>query len=282
VDDRFIETNDFEFMRTATADAETEDVWSELQVFNEETMTVPIIGDYETLIWIYGGDVGSFFELSDDYGNIYTLDVIAIINSPIFAGSFIMAEENFDMIFPISGELKSFLGIAYGDPVEIEETLEWEFRDYGLAVTTVDEIALESTEFVSAYMSLFQLYLYFGLIVGISALGILSLKATSERRYEIGVLKAIGFRNRQVFVSFILENTVISGIGICLGAVTGILLGLLSYPYWGLSELKFTSEMAIFMLGIIISVLVITIILTLYPAFRASKLSSAEAMRKIE
>jgi len=282
VDDRFIDSNDFKFMRTSEENAETQEIWEYLQDFNRNEATVSIIGDYETLIWIYGGDVGSVFELTDDYGNVYKLEVIGIINSPIFAGSFIMAENNFDRLFPLSGELRSFLGITHSAVEDYSNALEWEFREYGFAVTTVNELASESTEFVAAYMSLFQIYLYFGLIVGIAALGMISLKATSERRYEIGVLKAIGFKNRQVFTSFILENTAIGVIGIVIGTVTGILMGYLSYPFWGLASIQFNFEIVLFLIGVIISITVITTLLTLYPALRASKISQAEALKNNE
>jgi ABC-type lipoprotein release transport system permease subunit len=291
IDNKFITENNFEFMRTKSGLSE-EEVWEEFQNFEENQVTginvadkssrgtIPIIGDYETLIWLYGGDIGSIFEINDDYGTTHDLEVIAIINSPVFAGSFIMAETDFDTIFPISGQLKSFLiTTTEPDKETAKEQLQWELREFGMALITVDEMTEDSVGYVSAYMNLFQLYLYLGLTVGIAALGILSLKAISERHHEIGVLKAIGFRNRQIFSLFILENTYICTIGIIVGAITGIAMAFLSYPFWGLSRLEFELSYIVFLSITIISIILLTNLLTFYPAYRASKFSSAEALR---
>jgi putative ABC transport system permease protein len=287
VDDKFINENDFKFMR-AKYDIETPNViWEKLapadsQSPNRDNNPIPIIGDYETLVWLYYGDIGSIFEINDDYGNVHKLEVIGIINSPIFAGSFILHEENFDLLFPISGQLKSFLIKTSDDPETVKHQIEWELRNVGMSVTTIEELTLESIQYVNSYMNLFQMYLYLGLIVGIAALGIMSLKATQERKYEIGVLKAIGFKNRNIFSTFILENTIICSIGIIIGASTGILMAFVSYPFWGLTELTFSLDNIIFLLVVIISIIIITILLTFYPAYRASRLNSAEALRHIE
>ena len=49
-----------------------------------------------------------------------------------------------------------------------------------------------------------------GLIVGVAALGVITARSVVERRQQIGVLRAIGFRRRMVQVSFLLESSFIA------------------------------------------------------------------------
>ena len=49
-----------------------------------------------------------------------------------------------------------------------------------------------------------------GLIVGVAALGVISARAVVERRQQIGVLRAIGFRRRMVQAAFLLESSFVA------------------------------------------------------------------------
>ena len=56
-----------------------------------------------------------------------------------------------------------------------------------------------------------------GLIVGVAALGVISARAVVERRQQIGVLRAIGFRRGMVQLSFLLESSFIALTAIVVG-----------------------------------------------------------------
>ena len=60
-----------------------------------------------------------------------------------------------------------------------------------------------------------------GLIVGVAALGVITARAVVERRQQIGVLRAIGFRRRMVQISFLLESSFIALTSIVVGTVLG-------------------------------------------------------------
>ena len=61
-----------------------------------------------------------------------------------------------------------------------------------------DAIAVQWT-----FNRLIQGFMGLGLIVGVAALGVISARAVVERRQQIGVLRAIGFRRRMIQVSFL-------------------------------------------------------------------------------
>ncbi len=63
-----------------------------------------------------------------------------------------------------------------------------------------------------------------GIVVGVAALGVISARSVVERRQEIGVLRAIGFRRGMVQLSFLLESSFVAVLGIALGCILRLIL----------------------------------------------------------
>src|SRR5439155_5809223 len=61
-----------------------------------------------------------------------------------------------------------------------------------------------------------------GLIVGVAALGVISARSVVERRQQIGVLRAIGFRRRMVQLAFLLESSFVALTSIVVGTGLGL------------------------------------------------------------
>jgi putative ABC transport system permease protein len=116
-----------------------------------------------------------------------------------------------------------------------------------------------------------------GTVLLVGGVGVLSvmLISFSDRRYEIGLRKAIGADDGQILVQFLLEAVVLAAIGASIGTLAGGALcraisdkfpwGLVVNPYglaaaWGIA-------------------LVLAVGFGLYPAIRAARLSPMEAMR---
>ncbi len=64
-----------------------------------------------------------------------------------------------------------------------------------------------------------------GLIVGVAALGVVSARSVVERRQQIGVLRAIGFRRGMVQACFLLESSFIALTAIVVGTALGLAVG---------------------------------------------------------
>ena len=67
-------------------------------------------------------------------------------------------------------------------------------------------------------------FMALGLVVGIAALGVIATRSVVERRQQIGMLRAIGFKRRMVRASFLLESSFVALLGTVLGVVLGLLL----------------------------------------------------------
>ncbi|AEM72818.1 ABC transporter permease [Caldicellulosiruptor acetigenus] len=113
------------------------------------------------------------------------------------------------------------------------------------------------------------------LIVGGIGIMNIMLVSVTERTREIGIRKAIGAKRRNILVQFLIEASVVTG----LGGVVGIILGFVAIRV--MSKLNIAT--AIFsipwaILAFTIS-LAIGIVFGLFPASKASRLNPIEALR---
>ncbi len=93
-----------------------------------------------------------------------------------------------------------------------------------------------------------------------------------ERRKEIGILKSIGWYNKDILKIFFYESLFLGFIGGVLGVFSGILAFLI------VSQTSFESLIITFFVGVSLSLLV-SILSSLYPIRRINKILPSEAMR---
>ena len=120
-----------------------------------------------------------------------------------------------------------------------------------------------------------------GSIAGISLLvggiGLLSVMLISigERLYEIGMRKAIGATDAEIFMQFLMESVVLSSIGGMLGAAGGAAITLLAGTV-------FPGGLPIRLGGIAVSIgiaVALGALYGIYPALKASRMEPVEALR---
>ena len=114
-------------------------------------------------------------------------------------------------------------------------------------------------------------------VLFVGGVGVLSVMmiSFSDRRYEIGLRKAMGASDFEILVQFLLEALVLAALGAFLGTVAGAFLcdRLSDFFPWGLVVNKGGLVVAWFV------ALFLAFIFGLYPALRAARLSPMEAMR---
>jgi putative ABC transport system permease protein len=114
------------------------------------------------------------------------------------------------------------------------------------------------------------------LVVG--GIGIMNIMmvTVSERTREIGIRKSIGAKRRNILMQFLIEATVISGLGGLIGLLLGIGISAL-IPYFSpdqATRVSFNICLYSFLFSVIVG-----IIFGLYPANQASKLRPIDALR---
>lgn len=127
-----------------------------------------------------------------------------------------------------------------------------------------------------------------GLIVGISVIvggiGVMNvlLISVTQRTNEIGLRKAVGSRKSDIYVQFLSESMVVSLFGTLVGVVTGILVSLAVAPIvHQITEVPFSPAFSLVtIMFITLFSLVIGILFGTFPAYKASRLSPIDALRR--
>ena len=285
VDHGFIEENIFRFVEPTYAEKPAHSLWRELEKTAEENNNkIPIVVDYNTLVWIYGGELGKTYTVQDESGNDVKLEVIGVLENSVFGGTFVMFVDNLESIYPTTAEFRYALfkikpGVS-ATPESLAADLEQELNRYGMDAQSIRQLIHDNQEYEQSFMVLFQAFLGLGLIIGIVGLGIISARSVQERRYEIGVLRALGFKRRMILKAFLIEPSFMGILAIIMGVAVGILSSYLAFGSWTGGNYNFVIPWL--QLGILTIVMFIIIILSaVYPAYRAASLTPAEALRRV-
>ncbi len=132
------------------------------------------------------------------------------------------------------------------------------------------------TNILNGFVNIVNVFLYFGLSVGIIGLAILIVKSLHERKKTVGILKAIGFSKNLIFTSFFLEINFVVIIGILIGFITGVVTSYLIYSTLNLGTIYIPLwQFAI--LGIVFYL--ISILTTFIPTRNATRIPPVEALR---
>jgi putative ABC transport system permease protein len=120
----------------------------------------------------------------------------------------------------------------------------------------------------------------------VASIGIMNTMLTSvmERTREIGIMKAIGATNKDIMLIFIIEGILLSVIGGAFGIFLGVFGSqaissiLLSFEMGGGGSFEPVISLVAIVLAISVSLLV-GVLSSLYPAWRAAQMSPIEAVR---
>ena len=166
------------------------------------------------------------------------------------------------------------------DAEAVSDRLDSAFVENGLSTRILAEDIEEDREVSNGINRLLQGFMASGLLVGIAALGVISLRSVVERRQQIGVLRAIGYRQSMVLTSFLMESSFIALLGILLGVGLGSLLSYNLVEAIGedIPGLAFTVPWM--QIGIIVAIAyAFSLLTTFLPARQATRIYPAEALR---
>ncbi len=168
------------------------------------------------------------------------------------------------------------------DPRATAKRLESAFLANGMQADAVSQLLSDTVSGTLVFDRLIMGFMGLGLIVGVTALGVITARSVVERRQQIGVLRAIGFRRRMVQASFLLESSFLALTSIVLGTALGLAVAYnvihdtRQQPSW--SNLSFDPPWLT--MGIIFVIVYAVALGTTYlPAVRASRVYPAEALR---
>jgi len=200
-------------------------------------------------------------------------------------GGIFMSEDAAREIAPEVSNTLFYIELVHGIDITADQAskeIERTFIDYGMITLVVKDVIEEFMSLSASVMQLMEVFLGIGLIVGITGLGIITIRNIAERRQEIGVMRAIGYQRNQVLSTFMIETSFVSLLGILLGLVLGLSL---SYQMWEWGGFKESAPFVIpwWEVATIVSIaFAITLLSTTPPSRRAARLAPAEALRRID
>jgi putative ABC transport system permease protein len=114
-----------------------------------------------------------------------------------------------------------------------------------------------------------------GLVVGAIGIANIMLVSVTERTREIGVMKAVGARNRDVLALFLVEAGLLGAMGAVLALPVGLVVGYAATRY---AEVTFALAPAWMATAVVVGV-VVGVVAGLYPAWRAARVDPIDALR---
>ncbi len=185
---------------------------------------VPCIGDFNSLMWALQKKVGDAIELTDELGRPFKLRIVGAVKNSILQGNLVIDESEFLKRFPGEAGYRMFLIDA---PVErageVSAALSRGLSDIGLELTRAVDRMNAFNAVQNTYLGTFQVLGGLGLLLGSAGLGIVVLRNVLERRGELGLMLAIGFRRRELQRMVLVEHALLLALGLGLGIVTAVI-----------------------------------------------------------
>ena len=204
---------------------------------------LPAIGDANSIQWSLGKAIGDTIDYTDEQGRAFKLRLVGAVANSILQGSLLIDEAEFTKRFPGESGYRMFLIDAPSNSVaQVSATLSRALQDAGLELTPAARRLNEFNAVQNTYLGTFQILGGLGLLLGSAGLGVVVLRNVLERRGELGLLVAVGFRRRLLHRLVLSEHGVLLGAGLGLGiaaAAVAVLPAILSpgtqLPYGSLA-----------------------------------------------
>ena len=177
---------------------------------------------------------------------------------------------------------RSYVAVAGGAaPDVVAAALNSTFVAHGADARTFTALGTEAVSALTGFVALLRGFLGLGLLVGIAGLGVVMVRAVRERRREIGMLRAMGFRSGLIRAALLSEAGLIAVQGTAIGAVLGLVTGrqlLTGSESFGDAGMAFVVPWA--GLALILALpLAASLAATAWPASRAAAIRPAIALR---
>ena len=153
-----------------------------------------------------------------------------------------------------------------------------------LKAETIEESAESTLAGFRSGIAMINLIGYFGMMSSAFAILTIQMMLVSSKTKEIGIMRAIGAKRKDILVIFIIQGMLIG----TMGAATGTAMGLGYITYAKITKMQFQGSLALEVtynwqkIGeTALLAFFLSVIASIYPSYRATKLLPVEAMRTV-
>ncbi len=195
------------------------------------TPRVPVVVDYNTAEYsLHHGQIGNRLDLQDDLGRTVRLQIVGLLKNSIFQGDLLIGEPAFVAHFPQVSGYRFFLIDTQAEPsAKVRQALESTLGDYGFDAESSQERLASFFAVQNTYLSTFQSLGGLGLLLGTFGLATVQLRSVLERRGELALMRATGFRRAVLARLVMIENSLLLVLGLGIGVLAALVAVL---PHW--------------------------------------------------
>jgi len=217
--DSFIAEGRFAFQDSlASTDAERANPWL-LLLADQPDGVVPVIADANSMTYVLHRRLGEEIVVTHG-GREVRLRFVAALRDSIFQGELLMSQANFTRLFPEREGYQFLLAeTAPERAAAVAGQMEDALIDFGADVTATSARLAEFHRVENTYLSTFQTLGGLGLLLGTVGLAAVLLRNALERRRELALLGAVGYRRRHFLLMALAENTLLLAAGLIGGAL---------------------------------------------------------------
>jgi len=185
---------------------------------------VPAVVDHASATWVLKKKVGDAIEYQDERGRPFHVRIVATVASSILQGLVVVSQEAFQQRFPSASGFRMFLVDAPpAEAAAVAEELTRALSEVGLELTPAAQKLDEFNAVQNTYLKIFQLLGGLGVLLGSVGLGVVVLRNALERRGELAVVRAIGFRAGDVRRLLWSEHGLMLVLGLAVGCAAALL-----------------------------------------------------------
>lgn len=201
--------------------ARSGDGWAMLR--RKDDGLVSALVDEATLMWALQKRVGDVFSVPDGRGGQVRMRVVGALKASVLQGAILIDESNFVEAFPDAGGYRALLLDVPPDRVGLVRG-SWSraLEDRGLELFSVQERLAELDAVSNAYLSIFQVLGGLGVLLGAVGVGVVAARNAVERRGELAVMMALGWRHRHVYCLLIWEHFMLVAVGLFGGVLSAL------------------------------------------------------------
>jgi putative ABC transport system permease protein len=175
---------------------------------------IPAIADANSLTYVLHRKLGEEFELDGVHFRI-----VAALQDSLFQSELIVSEANFLRLYPDTAGYRFFLvNTPPGKEEETTRLLEESLSDYGFDVQSAPARLAAFHRVENSYLETFRALGALGLLLGTVGLAAVLMRNVLERRKELALLRAVGYRPRHLAVMVLAENLFLLVVGLATGA----------------------------------------------------------------
>jgi ABC-type antimicrobial peptide transport system permease subunit len=181
-------------------------------------------GEQNTVTWMLKSGLGKTIQVPDGAGRARELRIDGLLQDSIFQSGLLLSEENFLELYPGQEGYQLFLiQPPAGSEDAVKDLLQIALADRGLEVTRTSErletyLAVENT-----YLSTFQALGGLGLLLGSLGLAVVLLRGVWERRAELALFRALGYRRGTLAWMVLAENLFLLVVGLAAGTLAALI-----------------------------------------------------------